>query len=94
MNELLATLILLQIGDFITTKKGMEIGLREVNPLLRRLMDKVGVVPALLLAKSLAVIGGVVLWYLQQEIVIGALIVFYLYVVINNYYEIKNAGSR
>lgn len=60
MLYLVTLLVALQIADAWTTVVILQRGGRELNPLLCRLMDKIGPLPALVLSK-LTVIGIVIL---------------------------------
>jgi hypothetical protein len=55
---LLAIIILLQVLDAATTLSILKLGGRELNPMLKWLMDRLGVVPALAVSK-LVLVGGV-----------------------------------
>jgi hypothetical protein len=46
---------LLQLGDFITTLIGFQVGVSEASPLIRFMISQLGPVPALVAAKLIAV---------------------------------------
>lgn len=50
-------LVALQLADIYTTLRAIKLGGREANPVIKRLMDAIGVKEALLLAK-IAALGG------------------------------------
>lgn len=54
MNWLIISLVMLQVGDFLTTAYGVKIGLVEANSWVARLMAAIGTIPALLLIKVAA----------------------------------------
>lgn len=82
--------ILLQFLDAYTTIKGIKLGAVEANPFIRKLMDKVGIVPSLILTKTTSIFLlslGVVfnisfMFYIPVAIV-------YLWVIYNNLNVIK-----
>ncbi len=92
MIYLLITLTLLQAADFYTTYTALKSGTgKEDNPFVKKLMDLIGVIPALALLKvGLAALA----WgmYLngsldtrEAEIAVSGLVVLYLLVVLNNF---------
>ena len=83
-------LILLQVADIITTIIALRGPAHESNPILKKIMDRIGVVPALLLVK-----GGFIafLWYYQDmlpEPLLWLLCAGYVWIVAHNIYTIKN----
>ena len=46
--------VALQLFDAVATYEGLRIGVEEANPILVRIFDQFGVVPALLLSKAMA----------------------------------------
>jgi len=91
-EALLILIILLQAADIYTTLRVLSQGGREMNKLLKWLMDRIGVLPALLVSKAV-VIGGFVYLYFGADLVfypvVGGLAVVYAIVVWHNYREIK-----
>lgn len=93
MNILLWVLFLifiaLNIADFVSTKKALDLGFREANPAMEWLMDKMGVVLAMIIAKSLViVILAGVLAFTPQWLNAGMLVIInilYCVVVYNNF---------
>ena len=82
--------IISQLADFYTTYRALNIpDVREGNPLLRILMGKIGIVPALSVFKGFVIIFiGIILWYVDTLAVQIAVIVVslgYGYAVYNNY---------
>lgn len=51
-----SVLAALQLGDVYTTLRALKLGGREANPVIKRLMDAIGVKEALLLAKIAALV--------------------------------------
>ena len=83
---MIAALISLQVLDIISTYLCLksESG-AEANPWLAKLMAKIGLLPALVLAKGLF-IAMLILWgYLVPTAFIVVMIAFYVYVVVNNF---------
>lgn len=77
-------LIALQVADIITTIIALRGPAHEANPLLARLMDKIGVVPTLILVKGAAIS---FFWYYQALLpnpLMWALCAFYVWIVFNN----------
>lgn len=58
---LFALLVALNVVDTILTDKVLARGGRELNPVLARLMDAIGTLPAMLLLKAVAL---VLIWWL------------------------------
>ena len=84
MNALILVLIL-QVLDIITTMVALQReGLAEGNPYIKKLMDKIGVIPALLLIKGAFI--AFLLWAypLVPEPVLWMLAAFYVWVIYNN----------
>jgi hypothetical protein len=76
--------IALQVLDIISTVIALQDPAHEANPVMKKIMDTLGVVPALVLVKC-AVVG--FLWYYQALIpaeVFWALSGFYVWIVFNN----------
>lgn len=86
---LLTVYLLLQVGDWWTTTKVLSQGGTEANPIVREVMSAIGVVPALVVVKSIGVIAGVLIWYADQSIFLVLLCCLYGYVVYKNYTHIK-----
>lgn len=75
---------LLQAADVYTTLRALKLGGREANPLIKRLMDAIGVKEALLLVKIAALIP---LWVFRDLTPVWAwafLVAFYGWVLWNN----------
>lgn len=87
MNTLFLILfILLQIADTWTTLRALELGHREVNPLLNWLFRRFDALPVLVVAK---LIGVWVLWYLDAYLITMACCVVYLWVMVSNWRVIR-----
>lgn len=91
MTLLFILFCLLQIGDFITTKIILNNGGVELNPIMRKLFEKVGVSNGLLFTKLSIIILFFFLIHLQliTDWAMLILIAVYLFVVYNNYRQIK-----
>ena len=86
---LFALFAVLQVLDIITTIKAIDGGAVEANPIIKALMDKIGMVPALLVSKAVIVapLGGVV-WFYPSTLLcggLGGLVLFYGWVCWNNW---------
>lgn len=81
------TFVLLNIGDAVSTYIGLkEFSLKEANPVIRYLIEKIGLLTALLLAKLISV--SIVLYVLISSTLIWPIALvnaFYLVVVSNNF---------
>jgi len=82
-EQFLIAFSLLNLLDMATTVKALKRpGAAEANPIMRKLMDRIGVVPALLLFKTALIAG---LWYWPApELAQWVLMVIYVVIVINN----------
>ena len=96
MIYLLITLTLLQAADFYTTYTALKSGTgQEANPFAKKLMDAIGVVPALVLLKvGLAALAwGMYINGLLEtraaETAVAGLVVLYLVIVTHNFYVIR-----
>jgi len=82
---MLYLLIALQLADIATTHYALRTGIgTEGNPLLRRLFDKFGHEPVLLISKAAFV---AFVWYFQDRIhdlAYSALLGIYIWVIANN----------
>jgi hypothetical protein len=91
-ESLLILILLLQVADIYTTLRVLSQGGRERNKLVKWLMDRIGVLPALLASKAVVIAGLVFLYfgaYLIFYPVVGGLVCLYSWVVWRNYREIK-----
>ena len=78
--------LFLQIADVWTTHKGLSMGMREANPLLNWLFQRLDPVGVMVIMKVLATW---LLWYADMyPITIGAC-ALYVWVVLNNWQGIK-----
>lgn len=84
---------LLQVVDIVTTTLALKTGrAREANPFIRAVMDKLGVIPALVLLKVLMLAPVGYLWVLAPLWLQTTLNLIYLYVVLNNINVILKIG--
>lgn len=82
---LLIVFVILQVLDFYTTKTILGAGGVELNPVARWLIARLGVNEALVLAKGVAIAGGVVIYlYATSELILLALDVLYVGVIVFN----------
>jgi len=89
MIELLILLALTQAADWYTTVKGLRLGAREVNPIMRKAFELLGV-NATLAAKSVFVFwAGHELAQQGHQTALGVLVVFYIGIVLNNLRVLK-----
>jgi hypothetical protein len=80
---LLGVFIILQIADVWTTLAALKTGkAHEANPIMEWFMDKLGVLPALLITK--AVIIGVVVYFVNVWIMLAILNCLYVFAVYLN----------
>jgi ABC-type transport system involved in Fe-S cluster assembly fused permease/ATPase subunit len=80
--------ILLQIADIWTTLRALELGHREMNPLLNWMFKHVDPLAAMVLVK---VVGLWALWYVDLYLLTMAVCAVYVWVVTNNW---KVIGGR
>ena len=96
LEVLIAILAVQQVLDVYTTSEALKTGrAKEVNPLVRGLMDRVGVMPALVSIK-LAFMG--LIWYTQSDhwlylAVLGWAVVFYAILLKNNFHTLSKIRS-
>jgi len=89
---LLGILIVLQIADYWTTMQVLQQGGHENNPVVTWLMQRLGVTVGLALGKVFAAGVAVMIYYLGGDyaaIMLGAVCVFYAWIVMQNYGQIK-----
>lgn len=101
---LFAILVLLQIADVCTTFYIVRTGIgREANRLLARIIDDIGLLPGLTLPKVLVMVPAymsattplAVRWAdLTQTGILVAVLLFYVWVVLNNLGVIRRARGR
>lgn len=89
MIYLTILLILMQVFDFYSTYIILKNGGSELNPVVDFLIQKIGLVAALIIAKGVAVIGVLVIYYVDVLIAILILVAVYSYVCFNNYKAMK-----
>jgi hypothetical protein len=84
---LFVILVILQGLDIWTTKTGLDNGARELNPVMRFLMEKIGIMKALLLMKGLGIIiiGYYVFTNALSTIFLGLICLVYVAVVVHNW---------
>lgn len=99
---LIASLIGLQIGDYLTTIKALSIrGLHESNSFLKKLFDKYGIKRVLIITKLL-LIGWIIYLFLilktEKDIVLTGILVilngFYIVIVKRNYRKIQTKSKK
>lgn len=82
-------LIALQVADIVTTIIALRGPAHEANPILKKMMDLIGVVPALLLIKGAFI---TFLWQYQALLpveLLWALCAFYVWIVLGNVQTIR-----
>lgn len=84
-------LILLQILDICTTVVGLRRGAEEANPFLRKLMEKIGVVPVLVGTKLLYILLLILLYDTLPAMFFVIFSVIYLLIVLWNVMVLKDA---
>ncbi len=90
---MLFLLIALQAGDWLTTRAILAHGGYERNPVIRWLMGKLGVDPALAVKTVVVIVIGFVLTGLPI-LFIGLLCGFYAWVVVNNWRVLQRLKSN
>ncbi|MAH51436.1 hypothetical protein CMI37_36815 [Candidatus Pacearchaeota archaeon] len=90
---LFLTLVILQAADVYLTNRILSIGGKELNPIVRRLMLRIGTVKAFIVFKAVIVAAVVVGLFIAPEvpllIVLVGLDLIYMYVVYRNYREYR-----
>ena len=82
----LIVFVLLNAADIYTTHAVLKQGGRELNPVLAKLFEQFDPIVVMVTLKLAAVWA---LWYLNVYWVTALACAVYLYVVVNNWYEIK-----
>jgi hypothetical protein len=82
----LVVFVLLNAADIYTTHSVLKQGGRELNPILAKLFEKADPIVVMVTLKLLAVWA---LWYVDVYWITALACAVYLYVVVNNWYEIK-----
>jgi hypothetical protein len=84
--------ILLQILDVVTTKVCLDNGNTEANIFMSKLMDKMGILPTLILIKSIVIAFACLSVYISVYTVwfLIAMNLFYIWVVLNNFKVLKD----
>jgi hypothetical protein len=82
----LIVFVLLNAADIYTTHTVLKQGGRELNPILAKLFEKFDPIVVMVSLKLAAVWA---LWYLNVYWVTALACAVYLYVVVNNWYEMK-----
>lgn len=82
----LIVFVLLNAADIYTTHTVLKQGGRELNPVLAKLFEQFDPVVVMVTLKLLAVLA---LWYVDVYWITALACAVYLYVVVNNWYEIK-----
>lgn len=90
---LFVLLVILQVADAYLTWRVLAAGGREVNPIVRLLMEQLGVVFALALSKLvLLVVTG--LWLADHLILLLMLVTLYAWVVVHNGEQLARTSSN
>lgn len=93
LSILLFVLVLaLQAGDGYLTWRVLRAGGRELNPVVRFLIERIGLVPGLVLAKGvLAIVSGIFLF--DQPLVLFLVVLLYVWVVRHNWQQLHKGGA-
>lgn len=85
---LLILFIALQFGDAITTLQALKHGMQELNPIIKVVMDKIGILTGVISYKVFAIGCGLcVAYFLTKNLATILLVIFnviYLFVVLRN----------
>ena len=87
--NLIYIFIALQVLDAVSTVIALDGGGHEVNPILKKIMDKIGVIPALVLVKCAAI---AFFWYYQELLpdpLVLLLCLGYVWILYNNIQVIR-----
>jgi hypothetical protein len=90
-NYLIIAIILLQLGDFWTTKVALSRNCHESNPVVLFCMSKLGTLPGLFIAKVWAAVVLVTAAYYHTFdatyglVILSVVTMFYLWVVVHNF---------
>jgi hypothetical protein len=85
IEMMLIAVIVLQVFDFATTAYALQTrSAIEANPLMARLMDWIGVIPALILTKGTVIGLAIFLWRIDNMFWLGVLLIAYAVVGLNN----------
>jgi hypothetical protein len=87
--NLIYIFIALQVLDAVSTVIALDGGGHEVNPILKKIMDKIGVIPALVLVKGAAI---AFFWYYQELLpdpLVLLLCLGYVWILYNNIQVIR-----
>ena len=82
----LIVFVLLNAADIYTTHRVLKQGGRELNPVLAKLFEKADPIVVMVTLKLAAVWA---LWYVDVYWITALACAVYLYVVVNNWYEMK-----
>jgi hypothetical protein len=91
-NILILLLILLQVADAALTVKVLSKGGRELNPIMAKLMNALGVNAALVLSKTILVV--IVIVVEPEFWLLCMLNIVYLAVCVNNWRESKKGSKK
>ena len=93
IEHLAYLLMALQVADGLTTYLALKKGAAEGNPVMRKLFEKVGMVPALIITKGALMCAA---WYWRDAIGLlglGLLCAWYLVVAVNNVRVMRRQGA-
>jgi len=94
VDMLAVAFYLTQIGDFVTTYSALKMGGSEGNPVVRKLMDTIGVVPTMLLFKMLSVALVYYGAHIMGADILMLIVVFYVGVIVWNVAQINKLLQR
>lgn len=89
IDALFVLFVALQAGDFWTTRKVLSQGGREQNPVAARVMEIVGIVPAMLFFKAVALGAAYGLYQMGMIEILAGLCALYAWIVVKNYRHIR-----
>ena len=88
---LFVLIVVLQVADAYLTSRILGAGGHELNPVMRLLMDRMGVMPGLVVAK-VALSAMIGLFLRHQPLLLALIAVLYGCVVVNNWNQMRRAS--
>lgn len=90
---LFVLIVVLQAADAYLTWRILGTGGRELNPVMRLLMDRIGIMPGLLVAK-VVLSATIDIFLYDQPPLLVLIAVLYGCVIVNNWYQMRRASAN